>query len=64
MRCFTCGGYSFNADGQCRFCGTVTPIKPRTEWLGKLDIFELGRLLKEKAEKEAREKGEDRSLDA
>ena len=52
MRCPSCGGYEWIND-KCKFCGYVIPvIKPRFE-LGKVDLFELVRLLKEKREKGA-----------
>ena len=52
MRCPSCGGYSFDGEGRCRYCGVKPPTdKPRFE-LGKVDVFKLARLLKEKGQKE------------
>lgn len=51
MRCPSCGSYSFDIAGRCKYCGVTPPTsKPRFE-LGKVDVFKLAQLLKEKREK-------------
>jgi len=54
MRCPSCGNYSWS-EGEnsksCTFCGYTIPLKSNFHPLGKVDIFKLARLLKEKEER-------------
>ena len=52
MSCPSCGGYSFDDMGRCRYCGVVPPADKPKQGMGKVDAFYLGRLMKKKREGE------------
>lgn len=56
MRCPNCGGCIFVND-VCKDCGTSFKSQPRFEPLGKVDVFKLAKLLKEKQEAEEEARG-------
>jgi len=47
MRCPRCGGYRI-VNNICKDCGTTFSARPKFEPLGKIDVFKLAKLLKEK----------------
>jgi len=56
MRCLRCGGYRI-INNQCKDCGTTFSSPPRVGLLGKVDVFKLAKLLKEKREAEEATRG-------